>query len=1279
MSSKGRVPSKHRPRRLKQLAAAEKPAPSTLASLSCDAWRTIGEMVGIEGLHRLAISGQRSLSNMLKRVLFRRLEVSSAYLRRIQGTSLSDLIPKMQLFAEMQAEELVISGTFLSPELVFLAARMVSSRSRMGTLSYDLEEDELASIPWAKTWTKKSEGVFVRGACDGSSPGDFATLKSLSFSFLSDPFDRTDDALFFRRVDMAEAVLLSGDGEQTDSMELPESLFNATLKVVPCPVFIADTLLSGLHSLETLELTCMNLREERHFDLTTCATLTSFTLTFVGGPKSIDSKFTAIRISGTERLTTLKFHNREEHRRNGVVWGGFPLCTRNVPNIRRLEMRCALWPQYWRRHKEQLCETLEELSLDLCILSDDAWTTTWPSQLRVLELKAIGVAKEKILDYSFWEQIHRDSVQHWRSKIRHLDPRKLPASLETLIIEDMGDANANDLELLGTDVVTSWNVDTERYIASSRPNDFSCALIGDGVACRWGDYLNLCFSEQTLQQSSLPCTNLKTLELGMHYGGVSNLDLLPSSLTRISMREITRRMPLEVEPLHSAFTTIFPSAGRLLNRTERGFPHLRSIKLFHGDWSFLLPLNRYQLHSARFGDMDLDESSPQAVDLVSCFLQSAFAILLPKEFDSGMVPASPKTLIKRLNRAWSSFKAEKRALITNWRMAFDLPSHIHTLVWNPDYDESTCLNTELLEDAEEHSASDSDSATAEIQASSPHDPLLASQSSSLMEPSSSEDLEEFKPVHSHEAGRSFSEVTSGIWNMKDITSLSEQGSFSRFLLETPWKWPFVGRHLMRIELRCVKRKMALDLWTASMPILDSLLITEDVAVGTQPSSPLELRHCTHALRELVLMLDDWSLILPHVYANIPLALTLERFVTSNSFDDEQISLLRRAAPTLTNLEIVPFERFEMAQLSSSRSPTRPHASQSQIRRESYLANMAILRNMAMSMDTDQMNESLVDYLPLANCLNLEDVSSRSTISTRFAILRDEGAAKYKTCEPATLVFTGTTWTRLSASDAECSNSSEATNVTHLEESEMDATPTMKLPTAITLDLIRSRLTKDVFAGVHFERMTLDPDLGSWTVPEGTQILDLTEDESGADPSQPQWSFDADSNIAIRIQSLKLPSTLTRLTLAAIEDDIQCGDLFSLLPASLISLHILNQTRSKSRRNHIRTSPPPPEIQDIFTPNLFILNAERKDLSWAPTTLKRLVCASRETFAAEIPDHMNTFVLNGDVLLHRPPEEPITHPDKPKIITRQRRKERSNSDVGDFQIPAAPKKKKAKAE
>lgn len=1273
MSSKGRTPSDDPHKRHQKRLTTEEPTKSTLSSLPCDAWRTVGEMVGLESLHRLARTGQRSMSNVLKRVLFRRLEVTSEYLKRLNGHPMPYLLSKMQFFAEIQSEELVISSSNLSPELIFLAARMVSSRSRLPEINYSVSLSELYSIPWTKMWSRKCVGVFVRGASDGSSAGDFATLSSLSFTFFSDPFDKLDDAEFFHRIDRSEAAAAhqhlrlepsQADGAADELTE--ESLFNASVKVVPCPVFIANPLLSGLYALETLELNCDNLRDERHFDLRSLANLTTFGLSFIGGPKGVDTKYTAIRVSATERMTTLKLYNREEHRRHGVVWGGFPLCTRNVPNIRRLEMRCALWPQYWRRHKDQLCETLEELSLDLCILSDDAWTASWPPLLRVLELKAIGIAKERMIDYSFWEQIHRDSVQHWRSKIRHLDPRKLPATLEKLIIEDMGDANVNDLELLGTDIVTSWNVDTERYIESARPKDFSCALIGDGYACRWGDYLNLCFSEQTLQSSSLPCSNLTTLELGMHYGGVSNLDLLPSSLTRLSVREITRRMPLEVDPLHSAFTCIFPSAEPLLNRDGRGLPNLRSLKLLNADWSFLLPFDDYMFSSLNIGDIEAEEA-PQSIDLLSCVLQSAFAVLIPDQWKAGGCPRTIKTLLKLLNPAWSAFKADKRTSITNWRFAFNLPERVHTLVWNPDMDTSARLKVDLTEDADELSASDSDSATAEVHPhGSPDDSL---QSSSPIQSTSMDGIAEMD-------SRVTADATSCSFNLKDLSLTHSLGDFGRFVVDTPWKWSFVGRHLKKLELRCVKRRTALDVWNATLPFLDSLFISEDLNPPPSTSSLFELRNCSHALRELVLLTGDWSLVLPHVYANIPLAQTIERLVTSNTFDDEQIALMRRAIPTLESLEIRPLERLESVTVPPIRASLRSPPLSKYARREHYLENMLIMRGIALSyvFETDaDGNGDRTDYAPLASCYCSEDSSWRSTSPpSRFPILREEGTPKYKVCEPATLVFTGATWTASSHYDTEVLTPQEMKIDMEASDSD-DSAPKIGLPKTITLDLIRSRLTRDVFNGVHFERISLDPDLSVWTVPEGTEILDLTEDEAGADPALSQWSFSADSNIAIRLHTLKLPHTLTRLTLIAVEDDPQSIDIFSLLPASLLELHILNQTRSKTHRSFVRISAPPPNIQDIFVPNIFILHPERQDLSWAPTSLRRLVCSSRGLFQSAIPETIKTLVVNGNVLKQAPKSE------KSKYLTRLRRKERSNSLTGDKKLPTPPAKKKSKME
>lgn len=1254
---------------------------SSLVSLPCDAWRIIGEIVGLETLHTLVKTGQRSLAVALKRVLFHHLSVSARYIRCFKGDSLADLLPGMSFFAEIQTEELVIAGSKLTPERVYLAARMVASRSRLETLDYNLDTDTLLEIPWLKTWWRKSLGTFVRGACDGSSIGDFATLTSLSVCIASSKYEK-DDSQYFKAVTLSEAGnrfaagvghRLGGENAASAAAaveeELPASLINSALKAVACPVFVADSLFSGLNALHYLALTCHNLRDERHFDLRCLPSLATFDFTFEGGGKDyLASKYTAIRISGTERLTTLKLHNAEDHRRSPVRWGGFPLCTRNVPNLQRLEIRCGLWPQYWRRHQEQLCNTLEELVLELCILSDDAWVTSWPPQLRVLELKSIGVNREKFIDYSLWEQVHRDSVQHWRSKIRHLDPRKLPPTLQTLIVEDMSDATASDLELLDTDVVTSWNTDTERFIASSRPRDFSCVL-GDYYPCRWGDYLNLCLSEQTLQRSALPCANLTTLELGMHYGGVSNIDLLPPSLTRLSMREITRRMPMEVQPLHSAFSTIFPSAEILLDRVGCGLPNLRSLNLYNGDWSFLLSSQDIHPNYKNLNIMDPDRNR-QPLDLFPTFLLSAFAVLCPEQYQRRVVVANQNELIEALGCAWKNFEAENRAKITNWRIALDLPQNVHTLVWNAGYDASARLELPLDDKLDGDASSDSDSNTNEVMPSPEFGPLSGSPAIASLESSSMDDVEVMDhAIDSH----SWVGETCAHWNLKDALSRNPIGPFANFLSNTPWRWSFVGRSLQRLELRSVARKLIHEVWSASLPMLDALLITEDLS--TIGGLSLDLRNCTHALRELVLLLRDWSLILPISYSNIPLSLTLERFITSNTLEDEQVMQLQRSIPTLQRLEIRRFEMEDEQLLLPSQRSAKAYTAK---KCESYMEKLALMRKDALeyaSVVDENGDGDILDYSHLS--------ANRRRYTSRFpdGHHTPEGMAKFTISEPASLVFTGATWTALSPVDADfAENGGDSTgnNNSRADGFAMDVDQIGICPKKISLGLIRARLLRDRLNGATFERLTLSAEMRKWHIPEGTETLDLTENPEEDDASLIPFTYNSDDSISILLKSLRLPSTLTSLTLTAIEDcDFSRADLFQYLPVSLRRVHILNQSRSNGKCSSY-TAPaspplPPPRIEDIYTPNLYILSSQRSGLDWAPPTLRRLVCRSSTPLVGDVPETIKTLVINAEVIKQSAKSL------RPKFITRQRRKERSNSDTGDLLVPAAPSKKKVKEE
>lgn len=164
---------------------------------------------------------------------------------------------------------------------------------------------------------------------------------------------------------------------------------------------------------------------------------------------------------------------------------------------------------------------------------------------------------------------------------------------------------------------------------------------------------------------------------------------------------------------------------------------------------------------------------------------------------------------------------------------------------------------------------------------------------------------------------------------------------------------------------------------------------------------------------------------------------------------------------------------------------------------------------------------------------------------------------------------------------------------------------------------------------------LPTNLSNWTLSNSIKKLDLSEDMTDVnflhDQTNLRWTARNGRALKIDLRTLKLPSQLTTLVLTEMEDMVE--DLFDLLPGTLTKLHIFNLwagNPAPEKRALRKAKLPPPQIRDIYAPNIYLLVRGRAPLCDWPTTLIRLVCSASETSYMIFPPSITTAIINKHV-------------------------------------------------
>lgn len=446
----------------------------SLVHFSSDIWRIIGELIGLQSIHRLLLTGNSSLSICLQRVRFTHLLCDYLPNTICQIKNPSQLRQKLIIFEKIHSESLELRCPSMTPTLLYLAGMAVVERSKRSFINYSLNSSQIKSLPWIKNWRETISVVLVTNGSDADiSKGHFASLKELALNIcptLPDLVKRTHSS------DISWSHYL---------FDLPAHRFS----------FPTPKLLRGLDKLESLHIMSSVLYGDWHFDFTAVPSLSSFRLTFVNS--SFSSCRSSVTISGGSNLTTLGVFNAEQVPTDLI---GFRLDTSAVPNIRHLELSRSLWYQYWRIQKPQLERTLEVLCLDGCVLGDDAWNLDFPPHLRYLSLNNCFISFEPHYNYEYLLMIPDHLQEHLENRIYTLNPSRLPQGLRSLIITETEENETFNPNLLD---IESWNA-MDDY-TNPPPKRLDWTVISRNTTHIKLDPIRFCFNDATLQGTILMC------------------------------------------------------------------------------------------------------------------------------------------------------------------------------------------------------------------------------------------------------------------------------------------------------------------------------------------------------------------------------------------------------------------------------------------------------------------------------------------------------------------------------------------------------------------------------------------------------------------------------------------------------------------------------------------------------------------------------------------------------------------------------------------------------
>lgn len=473
------------------------------------------------------------------------------------------------------------------------------------------------------------------------------------------------------------------------------------------------------------------------------------------------------------------------------------------------------------------------------------------------------------------------------------------------------------------------------------------------------------------------------------------------------------------------------------------------------------------------------------------------------------------------------------------------------------------------------------------------------------------------------------EPSQGLHAVWDASKLDSRMNFVLRQFQYPFAMGCLSAHIERLELHDVSIDVLRDNDWHSLTSLRWLLIST-------PNAALHDFLLPNLIELILYANSDWpgSQLVP------PAKLNLRRLVTSARIPDKYLHAIYSACEDLKSVEIV----------QRSASPGRLYE---------QLLDENLSRFQAQAMRSDAI--STFQNPQSAELTSLEEFYAKNA-QQDFA--RDDSNLHSAFTE---LTFTGFEWPQ----DLPIEGTEDSPRTT------------------IHLGTIREHLLSLLpSCAPHRMGLTIG---ASWGINEGVTVLDLTRDpqytkrktDASISPL-PDWNTES---LKINLHWLRMPSTLTELYLQSISDCQLKQDIFSYLPASLLKLHIYDHTVKKlHKRSRALTDAklPPPNIQDIFAPNIYLIVDGRPDLTQWSSSLTRLVCNSTRAQETKIPSNLETLIIKGKILRHplkmtrrrtarRPPAQAVPTADLP--ISGPRSRFQPNVPSAGPSVAAPPPKKK----
>lgn len=1216
---------------------------SHLLSLSSDAWRELGFYLGVVGLCKLFRVGSKQLSSALSRTDFGSLvfppRLNSGHSPIIPAHNGLSCVTRM-----LHSNELVFPST--SRLDIPTLGCMVARREVVDTLEH-VSEDDVDS-----TWMQFLGSAQSITLCRGpeTTRFDTFTLKELSIS----------------QVTLTRYLETDMTSERVKS------------------VFCTERFFAHLPNLQVLELNFQGHVKHLQFDFESAPQLTTFKLI-------LSADHDGITVSSGDALTHLEVTTYFKYSL---------LDTKGVPNLTSLRLTQVEWPSYWRAHKTALSKTLTSLHLAVCPIGQDAWHSDWPPLLRRLYLYSVFIKPEARSDEA-WTEAHKLSVKRGDLKIRCLNPSKLPALLEVLVFDGL---EKLEPAFAAPETVRTWNFDTQSLLTPRQD-----PLPRGGYHTGNNDVI-FYLAPETIPVGIIPCRKLRSLMLGKSCLFGSSFSILPTTLAHLSLNGCTPRPTKNVAITNMIFATLFPKALRFLPASahKRILPKLQVLDLgsFNTKWSLLLPYSScaseigISSEEAFMASLDKngtpmtdieDQGPAKAIDLTKWVLKSAAAAIgAEKEIDWKSCEIDAALVV--LGSLWDSVVS--RATSKAFELDFELPHNFSTLtVVAAPVGHYTPLPPSIASIASIASSASSAPATTSATTSTTTSATTStptnstSPSSNAISTASLIAASSPAPKHaSSPASNSAPSARSASSAPKQTSNLPSKAIFAQVchpfgdhfntplhhFLQSPFVWPSIGIHVKHLELLGVTRIWLLNNhpWS-ELPWLHSLSISLHFQSGpsNNPQTHIILNtFASKSLQHLTILAPDSSITITEKQStSFPV---LESLTMCESLVDRQVSYLRKIAPSLKHVHIMPF-------ISDG---GRPDFHQSRFWRQ-YLSYMTWMRQDSMQAlptasvyDANTANQQLTNYKEAIKRITEADSSVMEVKHAMKIGLTTKKAESMQMAAKSCLIFTGASWVTIDDSEKPITR-----------KALRDASGSMNK--SITLASIAKRLTKDIFPGSSFHRLALCPFLQDWKIPSGVTLIDLTEDHTetleawkdvGTVPDfgsadEPRWVYSADSNFSIQLESLQMPSSLTELRLSAIVESTSV-DIFALLPQGLLVLHIYNQQPLglKKRPKVKDRVGPPAAIRDIYAPNVLLLGGGRPPINTWPSSLTRLVCHTigAAPLHTQIPSNLKVVIIKGSIQRHPysntmptiAPPAPIPAPAKSTAAKKAVNRERKSQDL-----------------